>query len=70
MNEIENRLIELETKVAFQEDLIEQLNQVITSQEVTISKLSRRLDDVVDTIKTQSDSGIKDLSQEVPPPHY
>jgi len=66
-----DRIIEIETKLAFQEKTIKDLNDVVCQQEQIIEKLEKRveklagiLDDFVKNI-----SGIEGPANEKPP-HY
>ena len=43
MQEIKQNIIEIQTKLAFQEETIEQLNDVIINQQKAIDKLQRQL---------------------------
>ncbi len=68
---LEQRIIELETQVAYFEQTIEQLNQSMTSisQEFILAKeamqlMNRRLESLA------APSSSKDISADVPPPHY
>lgn len=65
---MEDRLIEIEKKYAFQEHLLEQLNEVVVDQQKRISELERRLKFLQDQL-TSSDL-IKKPEEETPPPHY
>ncbi len=67
----ENRLIEIETKAAYQEQTISELSDVIYEQQKDIDKLTR----IIETIKTR----IHELAEISPgndapandkPPHY
>ena len=65
----EDRLIELETKMAFQEDLLQDLNDVVARQEQQLEKLwqaNRMLKSQLDTVH----SAAGETSNEAPPPHY
>ena len=62
------RLDMLESRVAFQDHTIEELNTVITEQWKTIAHLLRRLDAMEEQVR--SGSYIADPSSEKPPPHY
>jgi SlyX protein len=68
MNDIAERLEALETRVAFQDQTIEELNATITAQWRQIDILTRKLD----TVEEQVRSGVQiaDPSTEPPPPHY
>ena len=65
MNE---QIIEIEKKLAFQEDAIEQLNQVIVDQESRIKKLEREL--VIMRNLMSDEEFVKPQEEEEPPPHY
>ena len=43
MNELQEQLIELQTRVAFQEDTLTQLNQVVAKQDQEILTLQQQL---------------------------
>lgn len=62
------RLEALETRIAFQDQTIEELNTTITAQWRQIDLLTRKLE----TVDQQVRSGvhIADPSTEPPPPHY
>lgn len=70
MNMSEKQLIELETKLTYQEDLIQELNTIVTKQQAQLDRLT-------DTCKSL-DNRLKDVMQSLPdnqninetPPHY
>ncbi len=66
---MEERIIELETKVAFQEDAISELREVTTTQEQQILKLERELKEIRAQL-IEVDLGSGGTSEEPPPPHY
>jgi SlyX protein len=70
MSEIEQseRLDRLETRIAFQDQTIEELNGVITEQWTVIEQLRRKVEAMEEQVR--SGSYIADPSTEVPPPHY
>ena len=41
---LEQRIIELETRLAFQDDLLEQLNQIVIAQQGCLNHCIQRLD--------------------------
>lgn len=65
------RLDELESRLAFQDDLIESLNQVITRQDREITNMASKLKDLAARFSDLDDSATRDamLEQEIPP-HY
>lgn len=68
MENNEAAIIELQTKVAFQEDLLENLNQVIIDQQAQITKLQRTVEAMiaqVDNIQTSQSKNQQEI-----PPHY
>lgn len=66
-NDIENRLIEIESALANQERVVEDLNQVIIEQGKHIDKLQKQIKYLVDNVDVNV---VKPLSEETPPPHY
>ncbi len=65
---MENRIIELEKKSAFQEETIEQLSQALIEQQKRMDALEK----LVKSLHSQVQTGafIKRPDEEVPPPHY
>jgi len=63
-----DRLDALESRVAFQDHTIEELNATITAQWKQIDLLTRKLSQMEEQVR--SGSQIADPSTEVPPPHY
>ncbi len=72
MNEIkdtEQRLIDLEVKVGFAEDLLEQLNQSLFRQQQLLDSLTREVARLRRRIPDGDDS-VGRAPDELPPPHY
>jgi SlyX protein len=67
----EERLVEIETKIAFQEQTIEDLNDVLYKQQQEIERLGSICDALVKRIKELSEftPGI-DAPANEKPPHY
>jgi len=67
---IEARITDLEMRFMGQEATIQDLNDVIYSQQKEIDKLSSELERLKDQVKAGAASIIRDPSEETPPPHY
>jgi len=65
---MENRIIELEKKVAFMDYKLEELNEVVVHQSNIIEELKIRLKDLSD--QSQGGTLVRKLEDEDPPPHY
>lgn len=66
--DIERRLLDLEVKASFADDLLEQLNQIIARQQQQIDRLLREVAD----LRQQTPEGAapsRSLRDELPP-HY
>ncbi len=71
VTEIEHRLMRLESQLAFQENTIAQLNQVIYSQQQEIDLLQRQFKQKKEAEQNPVDAGmIQDLLRHEKPPHY
>jgi len=67
---MENRLIELETKISYQDHLIDELNDVVTRQQQQIDRLEKAVKNLNEHLKQGNSSGLARPDEEVPPPHY
>jgi SlyX protein len=67
---LEERIIDLETRLAFQEDTIEQLNQELIAQQRQLELVLRRLEAAEDRLKSLQSSVVALPHEETPPPHY
>jgi SlyX protein len=63
-------IVDLQTRLAFQDGLLEELNSVVTSQQQQIE----RLENTVKALKTQMENmqqtQVVQQGSEPPPPHY
>lgn len=69
-NDIEARLAELETRLAFQDDLINTLSEQVARQELDIQELWKAKQLLHKQLKSLSPSNIRREDEETPPPHY
>lgn len=73
MSDIEEQLIDVQTRVAYQEDTLAQLNDVITRQDAEIVQLKqqvRLLAQRLDELARNSSQGDEADSATERPPHY
>lgn len=66
----EERIIEIETKVAHQEHTVQQLNDVVTEQAARISQLEDLCRALVDRLQSLSSNLPAATEQDERPPHY
>lgn len=65
----DSRMIEIESKMAFMEDLLQTLNDMVAKQSDELSRLwsaNQLLKKQLETVH----QGIKSHDEEAPPPHY
>ncbi|OOF41521.1 MULTISPECIES: SlyX family protein [Rodentibacter] len=67
---LENRITELEMKVAFQEQLLEELNQALVQQQFDMDRMQLQLRYMANKLKDFQPSNIASQAEETPPPHY
>ncbi len=70
LNKILAYVTELETKIAFQEHTIEELNQAIIDQQFLLDKLQQQVRHLAEKLQGMQPSNIASRSEETPPPHY
>lgn len=63
-----NTLAELESRIAFQEDAIDKLSEVVARQEMDLEKLTRMVKILHGQLRELS--GDDEGAADVPPPHY
>lgn len=69
-NALEQRIETLEAKNAFQEDVIEQLNQEIAIHQADIALLKENMQFIAKRLKDMAPANIVKAEDEPPPPHY
>jgi len=67
---MENRIINLETRIAFYEKTIDELNAVVFEQAKEIRILQQKMELINEMVKSSGNAILKDLKDETPPPHY
>ena len=65
--DLEQRLINIETALACQEKMLDEINQVVIEQAKMIDKLKLENQYLLDNLQREV---VKPLSEETPPPHY
>lgn len=65
----EERFARLETMLAYQEDTIQKLNDVIYAQQMQIDRLEEKVAVLIENLRNSGEN-IKDADDETPPPHY
>lgn len=69
-NKLESRLEEVESRLSFQDNHIQELNDIITRLQLEVMTMAQRLSDSERQIQEITPSLLKSLSEETPPPHY
>lgn len=66
---VDQRLMELEIKSSFTEDLVERLNEVIVRQQAQIDRLQREVIEMREQARAADPGSLRSLRDEMPP-HY
>ena len=69
-SDLERRVIELETRLAFQDELISELNDALTQMRLEAVSNAGLLRRVLEDLKLTRGDGSGDPGLEPPPPHY
>ena len=67
---MEERLIELESRVAFQDDALRKLEELATQQAQQIYRMSQELAAMKERLLAVAPSLLTGQEDEAPPPHY
>ena len=65
----ENRIESVEIRLAYQDQMLHELNEVLTDQQARIMQLEKRVDSLLERVKSLSDGSSGDPENERPP-HY
>lgn len=68
--QLEARIVELETRLAFQEQASHELNNQVVHQRAQIEALVRDIQALKDRLRAAAPSPVGPLEDEKPPPHY
>ena len=66
----EERLADLETKITYQEDLIEELNKTVFQQQQKLERLEATCETLARQIRSLADAGSEGKITNERPPHY
>jgi SlyX protein len=64
----EDRFVDIEIKLAHQEDMVESLNEVVIQQSRRIDQLEAMVSQLAEHIRNNAQSGTTPVNE--PPPHY
>ena len=67
---IEERLVNIETKITFQEDLIEELNKTVYQQQQKLDQLEEICRALARHVQALSETGNESRPANEKPPHY
>ena len=66
----EQRFVDIETKLAHQEHLLLELNEVITKQQENIMRLEELCDSIIERVRSLGEALPGDANVDEKPPHY
>lgn len=66
---LESRIVELETRLAFTEDLLETLNETVIRQQAHIDRIQQQIRLLHEQMQSSSSNEPRNLRDEIPP-HY
>lgn len=66
----EQRLIDIEVKLAHHEQALEEVNQVLTDQQAQLTRLEQVCESLAERFRALSEGPAPDERDETPPPHY
>jgi SlyX protein len=66
----EDRLVDIEVKLAHQEQLLTDLDSAVTQQQAKIMQLEELCTSLIDRVRSIGEGGPGDEAQDERPPHY
>lgn len=69
MNTVESRLTDLEIKISFTEDMVDELNRTVFRQQQQIDLLTQQVKALREQVQTSEPAEPRSLRDELPP-HY
>jgi len=66
---LDDKLLDLQTRISFQEAEIESLNTIVSEQRQEIEALQRQMTEVLDLLR-ELRPGLSSDGDDQPPPHY
>ena len=70
MNMQDDRLIDIETKLSYQESLLDQLNSIIIKQQAELDVLKRSLKNLQERVSLLNEASSENNNINELPPHY
>ena len=68
--QVNDRLETVESRLAYAEYTVEQLNEEVTTQGRELDRLKHQIQLLVDKLQSVQPSQIASMAEETPPPHY
>ncbi len=68
--DLEHRLVELETRLAFQEQTLAELSDALAASRIETQRYADLLRRALEELRTSRGDGMADPADEPPPPHY
>lgn len=66
----DDRVTELETRLAFQDDTIQALNEVLVEQQHQLTHMQAQLGQLIERYREMAGGQFEEGGEEPPPPHY
>ncbi len=70
LNALEDRVVEVEIRVAHQDAAIETLTQTLLEKDQLLRELRTQLETLEQQMRLSTEGNVADEAEETPPPHY